>query len=516
MSLSIDIYSSSIEKITELINKYKDNEYMIQRIQTHLTNILPNTLETELINYNDRTNRLNTLLADQEIFIKVFLSKCPYYYLNSTNCFYEYQNNSNYVIVKEDDIHHKLLSTISEDKKIIEWKHKTKNNVIRQIKERNLFTSVPHTHTIQNVLNMLYPMIFPSKYATKYFLTIIGDNIFKKNTPIKVLTKQIHIFNELDTILHLIGLNTITSNFISKYHDTHNYSAYRLIPINDGCSFDIWKDIVGRLGLNLLCVAAHYSTQYENSENYLKQSTDESLNNYAHFFNKQSQTDIIHDFVNHSLEKATDNTFEISWKNIHYIWKYYLSTLKIPNMIYANTLKQTLKTYLEYNETTDMFINVTSKFLPSIRHFIDFWDTHIYVTNKDTEFIEELEINELYELFKKINPATTITENEMAKLILHFFPDIIIQENKYLLFVTCDTILWNKKENISTSLENYKSIVTKSEKNMISLDDLYHFYTKYCNESQYLIVNKKYFDKYVVFLLKPYIIFDTFISEEWI
>ena len=508
--------AASICKISELFNKYKGNEYMTNRIHNHIMHILPNTLEIERNNFIDRTNRINTLLADQEVFVRVFLSKNKYYYLHSTNCFYEYKDDFKYKVVKEDDIHHKLLSNITEDRKIVEWKHKTKINVIKQIKERNLFTSVPHTQTIQSVLNMLYPAFFPSKSAVKYFLTIIGDNILKKVTPIKILNKQSQLFNELDTIIFIIGSNTITHNFISKYHDTHNYLMYRLLPINENCSFDIWKDVIGKLGLNLLCVAAHYSNQYDNSENYLSQNTDETLTKYTLFLNNNSQHEIITQFVKSTLVKVEDDSFEISWKNIHYIWKNYLSTLKLPTMIYSNSLKNILKTHIEFDEARDVFTKVTSKFLPSIREFICFWETHIYTSDSVKDIIEELEINELYELFKKVNPTTTITENETGKLISHFFQDIKIIENKYLLNITCNNSLWNRKENIIQSLEKYKIDVSKLEtKNMISFDELYICYTKYCNESHYLIVNKKYFDKYIIFLLKPFIIFDTFISENW-
>ena len=69
-----------------------------------------------------------------------------------------------------------------------------------------------------------------------------------------------------------------------------------------------------KVKLNLLCVAAHYSTQYENSENYLKQSTDESLNNYALFFNKQTQTDSIYP-VFQFLEKDVNELLKsFEWK----------------------------------------------------------------------------------------------------------------------------------------------------------------------------------------------------------
>ena len=61
--------------IKELIDKYKDNEYMSQRIYNHIVNYLPNTLDNELKNHEKRVTRNNYLTNEQQIFIQVFLSK---------------------------------------------------------------------------------------------------------------------------------------------------------------------------------------------------------------------------------------------------------------------------------------------------------------------------------------------------------------------------------------------------------------------------------------------------------
>jgi hypothetical protein len=147
------------DAINKYFAKYKDNDYMIQRIYNNIVLNLPNTLENEAINYEKRVNLTTYLTEEQQIFMQIFLSKNNYYYLSNNGFFYEY-NGKDYYIVKEDDIIHKLLSTISKDRVLLQWKHKTKMNVIKQIKERNLFSSIPETDTIQNILNILYPSIF--------------------------------------------------------------------------------------------------------------------------------------------------------------------------------------------------------------------------------------------------------------------------------------------------------------------------------------------------------------------
>jgi hypothetical protein len=127
---------------------------MLQRIHSHILNYLPNTLENELKNFEKRKNRNTFLTNEQQIFVQVFLQKNLYYYLTNNNFFYEY-NGKHYMIVKEDDIIHKLLSSISKDKVLLEWKYKTKTNIIKLIKERrSLFTNIPESDTIQNVINI--------------------------------------------------------------------------------------------------------------------------------------------------------------------------------------------------------------------------------------------------------------------------------------------------------------------------------------------------------------------------
>lgn len=134
MSNNLDLRSKCINTLTDLFNKYENSEYMLQRINNHIINYLPNTLDIELKNYEKRVTRNNYLTNEQNIFIQVFLSKNKYFYLPSNNLFYEY-DGERYLIVKEDDIIHKLLSTISKDRVLLQWKHKTKLNIIKQIKE---------------------------------------------------------------------------------------------------------------------------------------------------------------------------------------------------------------------------------------------------------------------------------------------------------------------------------------------------------------------------------------------
>ena len=80
-----DIQLKCNETISNLLQKYSGNEYMLQRIHNHIVNYLPNTLDNELKNYEKRINRNTYLTNEQQNFIQVFLSKNNFYYLPNNN-----------------------------------------------------------------------------------------------------------------------------------------------------------------------------------------------------------------------------------------------------------------------------------------------------------------------------------------------------------------------------------------------------------------------------------------------
>jgi hypothetical protein len=537
--MSLDIKQKCFESVQDLFQKYENNEYMLQRIHNHVVNYLPSILDNELKNHEKRVNRNMYLTNEQQIFIQVFLNKNQYYYLPNNNCFYEY-NGKNYFIIKDDDIIHKLLSNISKDRVLLQWKHKTKFNILKQIKERSLFTTIPETDTIQNVLNILYPYIFNTKNQAKYFLTILGDNILKKNQNLIFLanSKIKKILSEIDTIAYFsVGTTNITNNFIIKYHENHSYDNCRLIKVNENSSIDIWKETLIHNGLDLICVSTHYSNRYENSDNYLNTKADEELKNYTYYLKNIPQQEIISSFCNKCFQTIDINntnsnnpSTKIEWKNVHFIWKQFISSLSLPNMIYSNTLKNLLKEIFTYDETTDSFINITSKYLPIESDFIKFWEKTIIIYDQNNfedsiNFEEEIEVDELCTLFKNwvkqqneelLLSNGNISEENVVKILKHFFPTIEIIEDKYVLNISCT--MWNKTKDITKSFEFIKNELKKNELlTLISFDDAYNYYFKFCNSKSYkFIISKRYFEKYLYSKMSDHIVYEKFIETDWL
>ena len=88
------------------------------------------------------------------------------------------------------------------------WKQRTKINIMKRIKENSLLGSIPESDTIQFVLDILCPLLFANRTEAKYFLTILGDNILRKNTNlihfIYPKSKQfLQTINNICTIAHL-------------------------------------------------------------------------------------------------------------------------------------------------------------------------------------------------------------------------------------------------------------------------------------------------------------------------
>ena len=519
--------SNIIEKLED---QYKDNSYMLKRLHFHLTKILPKTLNNELQTWKKRKERNKYLLEEQQIFIQVFLSKNDYYYLPQTSTFYEYDKTNNtytYKVIREDDVIYQLLSSIPKDSKIVQWKYKTKFLLLKQIKERNLFQSIPETVTIQKVINSLVPSLFFDKKRAKYFLTILGDSILKKSSDniflVKPKTKP--LLQELDSLIFkIIGQSNITSNIMTKYHESYTYQNCRLLKINTTADPNIFR----LLGLDLICIATYYShNRYTNSDNYLNIIEDQELKTYSLFLKNNTSKTIIDSFFifaeieavnDHSIDQVNmyKSKFCINWKNMHYIWKLYISKKSLPFMFYSNTLKNLLKERIQYDELTDTFYGVTSKYLPYVSEVLKFWEETINLINLPDQ---SFDIDELCELFKKwINQKNKaiLSENDLIKIIIHFFPNIEIVESKYILNINCS--LWDKSFDIIASLEQLKESKHLESKHLVCnslilIDDAYKYYLKYCRKNKSpMVSNKRYFEQWIHHNMADLIQFEKFIK----
>ena len=68
------------DKLDELINKYKDNEYVSNRLKTFIMSHLPSALDNAATTNAERTKRRELLNEKTDNFIRRFIGSNHYYY----------------------------------------------------------------------------------------------------------------------------------------------------------------------------------------------------------------------------------------------------------------------------------------------------------------------------------------------------------------------------------------------------------------------------------------------------
>ena len=517
-----------LHSIKELFEKYENDTYMVGKLESYILNQLPNILQNIKNNQIDRKNRLEEMTNEQDMFIQQFLHNNQYFFVMATNTFFVY-NGLHYQIYSEDDILHQVLSTISKDRQLMSWKHKTKINVMKRIKENNLLVTIPESETIQFVLQTLTNMVFPNKESTKYFLCVIGDNILKKQNHL-VHYVNIHakdFIKYLDNVCSLLLGNHLNQTIKHKYYD-HEYEDFRIMQINNIVKQDsTWLHFLKSYTLDILCVACHYSNRFGCSDEYIiNHCYKEKIKNDILFVKNTNPTKLVDDFLRDYIDKTEveNNSImkQISWKNMQYLWKLYLDDKNCPSVIFMNNLKQLLIGKLDehYQTENDTFLNISSKYLPSIQQFLKFWD-HTMTKDEDES---DLEIEEVILMFKSWALAeneiyTSLTEQQIVDIIHYYYQDMEILHDKYIMGLRCN--VWDKQVDLHVALETLKEEKNYDEKEPISIYDAYTFYCRFKNNATNngfpkLIVNKSYFEKYIFDHYSEYIYDNSWLNEEWI
>lgn len=499
------------------IDKYKDNEYVLGRITNYVENLLPSALENDELINKQREERKKHLTTNREEFTSRFMHKNKYYYCSQTELFLLY-DGIHFNIYSEDNIQHQILTMITSEQNLMVWKHKIKNNIIKLIKERSPLKAIPESATIQFVINSLYPSIFPTRNNAKYFLTILGDciNANPENSHLIYIISPIvkNILAEISNQTYsLFGLSNILSNIKFKYYE-HAYHSCRLISIKDN------KDIVSmppillkNMLLDVFCVASHYSMRYGSADGFLKQCSETRLVDHALYLHKNTLETIVNNFIMKTITPCLNS--KIDNKNMFFLWKKFLDERNVPNIAFHESLKTVFKNILKYNETTDCFLDVTSVHLPLVANFMKFWETTMSEDIYDDDQEPELEIDELTTLFKtfsKNSIGMNINDGVLIELIRHFYPDIMIEDDKYILHVKCN--LWNKRLQIINSLYLFKLKCNSQEENMTkSLYEAYEFYST--NNQHPCLASKRYFEKIAATIIAEHIDTDGLITPTW-
>ena len=508
----------SIKIIETLYDRYKNEETIINKINLFIEQ-LPKTLEDTDTNIQIKKLRKDKLTIETDKFINSFMNQkdVQYFYISNTNSFIKY-NSKHYTICKEDDLQYHILTSLSKFKQLSSWKHKIKIHILKLIKEKPVFQSIPDSFTIQFVLNK-FMSIFEYKDCVKYFLTILGDNILKKSDGVihfidpscKILLKEIaHNCN-----IYFETIRTPIDSFKFKYHD-HNYNQCRLIDIYNHSKIN---DLTLELSKNnylidVICVAIHYSSRFNNSDNYMSNFCDNNrLLERVFYLKDNSQQEIVDQFVENNfkiLERKTK--FSIDWKAMLFLWKQYLDFNKLPNIIFHANLKEILTKKLSYDEKTDSFYKLSNKYFSFLESFFRFWKETI-TTDNDQEY----ELEEITQVFKKYYKSSKnrATSKNIFKILNYYYPNTEISDDNNILNICCSK--WNKNSEIDIFLAFYKNqMLAKDNEYQVSFYDIYNEYCSLCRKNSDFIASKKYFEKYITeHISDDHIQDDCFILSSW-
>lgn len=491
--------------IKHLYFNYKEYPEIQEKIINEIVVTLP--IQAECWKLENEKSSIN---AEINLFVDSFFDdKIQYFYNKKENLFFQY-DGLNYSIINEDDLLYKILSKISEQKNLLEKKQMIKDEIIKKIKNNNLFKSIPESQTIQKIINYFYPIFFKTKSETKYFLTILGDNILNKEIDQHHLVYSKLFIDYIGDIYSDIFKNkNITSSFLfnitkSKYTE-EIHSKYRIVDTKKNVDNPtIWRYFLDQNLLNLIIVSVHYSQRYDHSEKYLHSKIEDKSKIFMIQNYRGDASNIIqyfdHTFINKVPEKANS---VISFQELYYLWCLYFKENNIPNLFTFALFEEKLEQYykkqkllkkITNNNTTKKYILYsTNERVNVLRKVLSFWSNNI-IQDKS----EELEISELFLFFKKATGIKTTNERELLNIIQHFHRNVVIKNNT---LISIKIKNWSKKQSVYETLCTIFNITHNKKKLLllkmktVSTIETYRKYCKYLKEinNQDIIVSKSYF-----------------------
>lgn len=477
------------EKIREFHKLYADDEYVLQRLDTYITRLLPAALSQAKDTHIERTTRRERLLADEDAFSERFLSRYKYYFCQRPELFLHY-DGVHFKGYSEDDIQHKILTLITSEQTLVPWKHKVKNSIIKRIRERSPIGETPESATIQSVLDKLWPECFSNRNGAKHFLTAVGDCLRGNRNLIYIIHPKLkELVAEIEQANYAyFGSANALSCFKLKYY-AHDYTTCRFFQTAKSrqpyrVTLDLSRHII-----DFLCVAVHYSHRYGSADGFLTQASDAGLRELCFYVKDKTPDDVVEHFLRKTV--STCNGGHITFKSMFFIWKKFLDDVNVPNVVFHDKLSAIFKSRLTYDADSERYIDVTSTYLPEVSRFIEFWDKHMI---EDPSAVE-LEIDEVLALFSKSPTSRTsdrLSDDVVAELIHHSYPDVVIEETKYICGVRC--LLWDKVAEVEAFIDMCRA----SGKGIASLYSAYALYA--ATESQ-LRMSKRCFEKIFIDVL---------------
>jgi len=478
-----------MDMLRDLHRVYANDEYVLQRLDTYIMRLLPSALSQARDTHTERTNRRERLMADEDAFSERFLSRNRYYFCQRPELFVHY-DGIHFKGYSEDDITHQILTMITSEQSLVPWKHKVKNSIIKRIRDRSPIGETPESATIQLVLDKLWPECFATRNGAKHFLTAVGDCLRGTRSLIYIIHPKLReLVAEIEQANYAyFGSAHALASFKLKYHD-HDYTTCRFFQTTQSnqpyrVSLELSRHI-----MDVLCVAVHYSQRYGSADGFLSRVSDAGLRDLCLYVRDKTPEDVVDDFLRRTVSSC--NGGHITSRSMFFIWKKFLDDINVPNVMFHDKLSALFKAKLTYDSTTERYTDVTSTYLPEVSRFIEFWDKNMV---EDPTAIE-LEIDEVLALFSRSPTSRSsdrLSDEVAAELIHHIYPDVVIEEGKYVCGIRCT--LWDKVADVEAFIDTCRAAGT-------GFASLYSGYAQYAATDNELRMSKKCFEKIFTDLL---------------
>jgi hypothetical protein len=528
------------EELERVMTLYPNNPYIEERVLHYIGTELSGKIAREYDEYRDTIQRRKWFDRRAKKISTSFKQMNSFFFIRHSGLFISYDGNT-YSTITEDAVLHRILTNIStvlsnnrERVDVVsmgtspttaisttEWKQDTSDRVLSQVRETPLCNAIPESNTIQRVISYFYPSIFDTHDEAKYFLSTIGDMISSKNKNVIFLTNHaikplvIHI---QDNVEQLFDATVSLSRIKYKYHD-HDHSDCRIMYVRPNPIVMLPDP---KYMIDIIAVSLYISDRHGDSDMFAKNVLNGEESDRVFFLKDMSREQIVTRFTDEYFQPSV--AAGMTGDDVGFLWKEFITKHRIPNVVFSTTLTTMLKGRFDYRDTPEsktVFQNVTSKNLPVVASFIDFWTSNIesIVVGDITTVprIHELEVDEIVSLYRKkcSSRKNHIGSEKVVQMISHFFPELNVINGKYI--ETVHYIGWDKTGDIISALNQIKTVLIETDElDDIAINPMYSMYVEWAKGGGNMVISKSFFERTVANILWRYIDTDrTIISTEW-
>lgn len=454
---------------------------------------------TFLSKYYERLELANKTRTTEKQILKSFERNHSIFYNKTSQLYYNYIGD-NFISMNEDNLLFLVLEFISNSVPLIDVNQKNgfKNKIIKQIKENNVYESIPDSNTIQTTLSLLNETFFHKKAYSKCFLITIGRIILQKkmNNDFLIFTRvnMKGFLSELNKNISIYFCNTNLFNFFKfKFtQDHHSTSAKKyVIPCSKINSSNIKIGVQDYI--NMIIVSIYYYNRYNAIDNYLEsENVMHEVTENIHYLDIDKGK-IIKQFTEEHIIKEEKQY--IQQKQLIFLWKKFTYEKDIFVNSFANHgefltgLFSYLNCDFEKESSSNALCGYYSFDLPYVDEFKVFWNDNFYECKNETN----LELNEILFLYNKHgkNKKNNFNETTIKMILQCFYSKHELVDNKFINGVKCK--LWDKQKEINTFIQ---------KQNINIEDSLNAIYKQYlCNAKSEYRISKIYFQTYIDCLL---------------